>query len=154
MVAVLDDLGLTSLVTTIAGLTPADAAAILAETGDPARFTSPWSLVKHAGPVPLRQRLRRLPGQGLDLRARAARPAAGCLAGSLGRAAEQPGDGRPVHVPDHPPGQPARPPAGPHRLRRSPAALDPRRHHLAGHLGSRHRRRDHSAAAGRINTAH
>jgi len=49
MVAVLDDLGLTALVTTIAGLTPAGAAAILAETGDPARFASPRSLVKHAG---------------------------------------------------------------------------------------------------------
>ena len=52
MVAVLDDLGLTALVTTIAGLTPAGAAAILAETGDPARFASPRSLVKHAGLCP------------------------------------------------------------------------------------------------------
>ena len=52
MVAVLDDLGLTELVTTIAGLTPAGAAAILAETGDPARFASPRSLVKHAGLCP------------------------------------------------------------------------------------------------------
>ena len=52
MVAVLDDLQLTSLVTTIAGLTPVGAAAILAETGDPARFASPRSLVKHAGLCP------------------------------------------------------------------------------------------------------
>ena len=52
MVAVLDDLGLTGLVTTIAGLTPAGAAAILAETGDPARFTSPRALVMHAGLCP------------------------------------------------------------------------------------------------------
>jgi transposase len=52
MVAVLDDLGLRELVTTIAGLTPAGAAAILAETGDPARFASPRSLVKHAGLCP------------------------------------------------------------------------------------------------------
>jgi len=52
MVAVLDDLGLTALVTTIAGLTPVGAAAILAETGDPARFASPRSLVKHAGLCP------------------------------------------------------------------------------------------------------
>ena len=52
MVAVLDELGLTELVTTIAGLTPAGAAAILAETGDPARFASPRSLVKHAGLCP------------------------------------------------------------------------------------------------------
>ena len=52
MVAVLDDLGLRELVTTIAGLTPVGAAAILAETGDPARFASPRSLVKHAGLCP------------------------------------------------------------------------------------------------------
>ena len=38
--------------TTIGGLTPAGAAAILAETGDPARFASPRSLVKHAGLCP------------------------------------------------------------------------------------------------------
>ncbi len=52
MVAVLDDLGLRELVTTIAGLTPVGAAAILAETGDPARFASPRSLVRHAGLCP------------------------------------------------------------------------------------------------------
>jgi transposase len=52
MVTVLDDLCLTGLVTTIAGLTPVGAAAILAETGDPARFATPRSLVKHAGLCP------------------------------------------------------------------------------------------------------
>ena len=52
MVAVLDDLGLTGLVTSIAGLTAVGAAAILAETGDPARFATPRSLVKHAGLCP------------------------------------------------------------------------------------------------------
>ena len=52
MVAVLDDLQLTGLLATIAGLTPVGAAAILAETGDPARFASPRSLVKHAGLCP------------------------------------------------------------------------------------------------------
>jgi transposase len=52
MVAILDDLQLTGLVTTIAGLTPAGAAAILAETGDPARFTSGRALVKYAGLCP------------------------------------------------------------------------------------------------------
>jgi len=52
MVAVLDDLGLTGLVTSIAGLTPVGAAAILAETGDPNRFATPRSLVKHAGLCP------------------------------------------------------------------------------------------------------
>lgn len=52
MTGVLDELGLTGLVTTIAGLTPAGAAAILAETGDRVRFASPRSLVKHAGLCP------------------------------------------------------------------------------------------------------
>ena len=52
MVTVLDELGLTELVTTIAGLTPVGAAAILAETGDPHRFATPRSLVKHAGLCP------------------------------------------------------------------------------------------------------
>jgi transposase len=52
MVAVLDDLGLTGLVTTIGGLTPVGAAAILAESGDPARFATPRSVVKHAGLCP------------------------------------------------------------------------------------------------------
>ncbi len=52
MTAVLDDLGLTGLVTSIAGLTAVGAATILAETGDPARFATPRSLVKHAGLCP------------------------------------------------------------------------------------------------------
>ena len=52
MVAVLDDLGLTGLVTSIAGLTAVGAAAILAEAGDLNRFATPRSLVKHAGLCP------------------------------------------------------------------------------------------------------
>jgi transposase len=52
MVAVLDDLGLTALVTSIAGPTPAGAAAILAETGDPARFATGRALDGHAGLCP------------------------------------------------------------------------------------------------------
>ena len=52
MVEVLDALGLTELVTSIPGLSAVGAAAILAETGDPARFDSPRALVKHAGLCP------------------------------------------------------------------------------------------------------
>jgi transposase len=52
MVEVLDELGLTELVTTIPGVSAVGAAAILAETGDPARFDSPRALVKHAGLCP------------------------------------------------------------------------------------------------------
>jgi transposase len=48
MRAVLDALGLTELVTSIRGLSAVGAAAILAETGDPRRFSSARALVKHA----------------------------------------------------------------------------------------------------------
>jgi transposase len=52
MLAVLDELGLTELVTSIDGLSALGAAAMLAETGDPARFDSSRALVKHAGLAP------------------------------------------------------------------------------------------------------
>ena len=52
MTAVLDELELTELVTTIHGLSPVGAAAILAETGDPTRFATARALVKHAGLAP------------------------------------------------------------------------------------------------------
>jgi len=70
MTAVLDDLGLTSLVTSITGISAIGAAAILAETGDPRRFATARALVKHAGLAP-REKLSgahagrtRLTGQG------------------------------------------------------------------------------------------
>lgn len=52
MVGVLDQLDLVELVTSITGLSAVGAAQILAECGDPARFASPRSLVKHAGLCP------------------------------------------------------------------------------------------------------
>jgi transposase len=52
MVAVLDELQLTELATSIDGLSPVGAAAILAETGDLNRFTSARAVVKHAGLAP------------------------------------------------------------------------------------------------------
>jgi transposase len=52
MVTVLDELGLTGLATSITGLSAVGAAAILAETGDPRRFTTGRALVKHAGLAP------------------------------------------------------------------------------------------------------
>jgi transposase len=52
MLAVLDDLELTGLVTTIPGLSAVGAAAILAETGDLTRFDSARAVVKHAGLCP------------------------------------------------------------------------------------------------------
>jgi transposase len=52
MTGVLDQLELTELVTSIPGLSPVGAAAILAETGDPRRFTTARAMVKHAGLAP------------------------------------------------------------------------------------------------------
>jgi transposase len=52
MLAVLDALELRELVTTITGLSAIGAAAILAQTGDPARFDCPRAWVKHAGLCP------------------------------------------------------------------------------------------------------
>ena len=52
MVAVMDELELTELVTSIHGVSAIGAAAILAETGDPRRFATARALVKHAGLAP------------------------------------------------------------------------------------------------------
>jgi transposase len=49
---VLDELGLTRLAASIPGLSAVGAAAILAQAGDPRRFTTARALVKHAGPAP------------------------------------------------------------------------------------------------------
>jgi len=70
MTAVLAELGLTGLVTSMTGLSAIGGAAILAETGDPRRFATARALVKHAGLAP-REKLSgaftgrtRLTGQG------------------------------------------------------------------------------------------
>ena len=52
MLGVLDELGLTELATSIPGLSAVGAATILAEAGDPARFSTARALVKHAGLCP------------------------------------------------------------------------------------------------------
>ena len=52
MTAVLDELRLTELVTSITGVSAIGAAAILAQTGDPNRFATARALVKHAGLAP------------------------------------------------------------------------------------------------------
>jgi transposase len=52
MVGLLDALGYLELATSIRGLSPVGAAAILAETGDPTRYDSPRAWAKHAGSCP------------------------------------------------------------------------------------------------------
>jgi transposase len=86
MVAVVDQLELTELVTSISGISAVGAAAILAETGDPRRFTTARAMVKHAGLAP-REKLSgtytgrtKLTGQGRPrLRAAAWRAVWGAL---------------------------------------------------------------------------
>ena len=153
MHAVLEELGLAGLVTTIGGLTVTGAAAILAETGDPARFATARALDGHAGLCPrdnssgAAQGKTSISGRGRPaLRLAAWRAVWAAMPNNPVMAAR-------VHSPDHPPGQPAGPPAGPHGLRRSPAALDPCRRHSAGDPGSRHCGRRHAIAAGRLNHA-
>ena len=86
MVAVLDELQLTELATSIDGLSPVGAAAILAETGDLTRFTSARAVVKHAGLAPRERKSgaftgrARVTGAGRPLlRAAAWRAVWGCL---------------------------------------------------------------------------
>ena len=56
MVAVLDELEVTELATSITGLSPIGVAAILAQTGNLHRFATARAVVKHAGLAP-RQKL-------------------------------------------------------------------------------------------------
>jgi len=70
MTAVLGEIGLTGLVTSMTGLSAIGAAAILAQTGDPRRFATGRAVVKHVGLAP-REKLSgaftgrtRLTGQG------------------------------------------------------------------------------------------
>jgi transposase len=52
MEGILEELGYTSLIDSLPGLSRVGAAAILAETGDPTRYSHPRALVKHAGLCP------------------------------------------------------------------------------------------------------
>jgi hypothetical protein len=87
------------------------------------RYATPGSLARHAGLCPRDSASGSY--QGKTSMSGRGRPGLRVAAwrGGAGGAARQPGDGRPVHLPDHPPGQPARPPASPRRLRRRLAAL-------------------------------
>ena len=98
MVAVLAELGLSRL-GDIPGLSAVGAAAILAETGDPRRYDSSSSLVKHAGLSPAENASGAFAGQA-HISRRGAGPAAGRLARGLADAPVQPRDGRQVRRDD------------------------------------------------------
>lgn len=137
MVDVLDELELTTLVTSIPGLSAVGAAAILAETGDLSRFTSARAVVKHAGLAP-RERISgtftgkaRLTGAGRPgLRTAAWRAVWGCLQTNKVYAARyrhlttrETNKLKPTPGPDH---HRRRGPAPAARRRRPPPRLGPR----------------------------
>jgi transposase len=139
MTAIVDELKLTELVTSITGLSAIGVAAILAQTGDPNRFATARALVKHAGLAP-RETLSgafggrtKLTGQGRPgLRLAAWRAVWGC-------AARQPGLRRPVHPPDQQRAQQAHRHPGPGRDRRRDPASPARSDHYRPPLGPGHR---------------
>ena len=146
MTGVLDELRLTALATSITGLSPVGAAAILAETGDPRRFATARAVVKHAGLAP-REKLSgaftgrtRLTGQGRPgLRLAAWRAVWGAQRAN-------PVYRRPLPAPDQQGTEQAHAhPGADHHRRRDPAAPARRHHHRAG-LGSGHRGPRHPAA--------
>jgi transposase len=63
MTAMIGELGLTALVTSIDGMSALSGAVILAETGDPRRFTSGRAVVKHAGLNPSERTSAAMTGQ-------------------------------------------------------------------------------------------
>ena len=159
MLSVLDALDLTELVTTIPGLSAVGAATILAETGDPTRFSSARALVKHAGLCPrdnasgTYQGEAAISGRGRpELRLAAWRAVFGALRHNrvlAARHAHLTGRGRqPAHR--HPsPGRRRRQPAAPAaRHRRDPHRLGPgrRRRPRPARGRSRHRRLSTRAA--------
>ncbi len=147
MTAVLDELGLTTLVTSIPGLSPVGAAAILAQTGDLRRFTSARAVVKHAGLAPPRTHLRHVHRTGPPDRRRTPRPTRRSLAGRVGMPAHQPRVRRPIPAPHHPRPQQADRDPGPDRHRRRPAAPALRRRRLRPAVGPRDRHPRHPAGS-------
>jgi Transposase IS116/IS110/IS902 family len=149
MTGVVDELGLTALVTSITGPSPVGAAAILAETGDPKRLATARALVKHGGLAP-REKLSggftgrtRLTGQGRPgLRLAAWRAVWGAQRANPVWC--------PVPAPDLPGAQQAHAHSGADRHRRSDHAAAPRRHHQRSSPGSgdrdpRHQKGEHGA---------
>jgi hypothetical protein len=139
MTSVLDELGLTGLVTSITGISPVGAAAILAQTGDPHRFATARALVKTRRPRAAGETVRRLHRPNQANRSRPTRATAGRLAGGLGRPTSQPRLCRPLPAPDHPREQQAAAHPSPDRHRRRDPAAPARRDHHRPDLEPRHR---------------
>ena len=153
MLAVLDELGLTDLVTSITGLSAGR------RRGDPGRDRRPATVRHRPGagqtrrPGPAGETVRHLHRPDQAHRAGPARATARRLARGLGSPTRQPGLRRPLPAPDQPRAQQAHPDPGPDRHRRRDPAAPARRHHHRPSLGPRHRHPRHPAAgttAGRL----
>ena len=137
MVAVLDQLEFTQLVTSIDGLSPVGAAAILAETGDLHRFTSARAVVKHAGLAPRERMSGTFTGRARLTGAGRPRLRVAAWRAVLGMPAKQPGVRRPLPPPDHPRTQQAHPHPGPDRRGRGDPAPAVRRRRPPARPGTR-----------------
>ena len=145
MTGVLDELGLTALVTSITGLSPVGAAAILAETGDPQAVRYRPRAGQARRPGPAGETVRRVHRPDQADRAGTPRAAPGSLARGLGSATRQPRLRSPLPAPDHQGGQQAHPDPGADRDRRRDPAAPARRHHHRPGLGPSHRHPRHPA---------
>ena len=151
MTAVLDELKLTELATSIHGLSPVGAAAILAETGDPDPIRHRPRVGQARRPGAAGDEVRHLRGQDQAHRPRPTQAPARRLARGLGSPADQHRLRRPLPAPHHPRDQQAHPDPGPERHRRGDPATPPcRDHHRPGvGPGRRHpRHRSHSRQGG------
>ena len=143
MSAVLDELELTALVTSIHGLSAVGAAAILAETGDPAPVRHRPGTGQARRPGAPATTLRHLHRPDPPER-QGPTPAAGRgLARGLGGVADQHRLRRPLSTPHHSRDQQAQANPGPQRDRRRAPAPAPRRGHHRPGLGPSHRGRRH-----------
>jgi hypothetical protein len=145
MTSVVDELGLTALATSITGLSPVGAAAILAQTGDPRRFATARARVKHAGLAPREKTIQCVHRPDQTDRPGTPRPAAGRLARSLGSTARQPRLRRPLPAPDEQGAQQAHPDSGADRHRGGDLAATARCYHHRATLGPAHRHPRHPA---------
>ena len=145
MVAVLDELELTELATSIDGLVPGRC------RGDPGRDRRPAPVHHRPGagqarrPGAAREAVRHLHRPDQAHRPGPPTAAGRGLAGGLGRAADQPRLRRPLPAPDHPRAQQAQAHPGPDRGRRRDPAPAARRGHHRPSLGPRHRHPRHQA---------
>ena len=136
MLQALEAMGVLEVAGSIPGVSALQVAAILAETGDPSRFTTARAMVKHAGLAPCENSSGNHAGQaGISRRGRPALRLAAWRAvwGALRH--------NPVYAarharPDRPRRRPAHRPAGPRRDRRRADPPDPRRSSPAASPGT------------------